>query len=113
MQHPRIAAIAACLALAQLAVAQVDKEVVIARNSKDGDEHRFTVEQKDPGDMNRLYAGAVILGMEVGDGFWMAFGVDAHYRLSDRITLNGSWFRAYAKGTDSEAGEYYNDRGKG
>lgn len=100
------------LLLASTTFAQEEKEVIIAR-SKGGEEYRFTVEQKDPKNMDRLYVGGILLGMEVGDGFWMGFGVDAHYRLNEQLILNGSWFRPYGKGTDSEMGEYYDDRGDG
>lgn len=110
---PRIAAFAALLLLTSMVFAQSENDVIVARSESGGQEYRFTVEETDPKDMNRLFVGAIPIGMEVGAGFWLGFGLDAHYRLNENLILNGSWFRPYIKGTDSEVGEYYDDRGDG
>jgi hypothetical protein len=111
--HARILAIFSLVLLVVPKNTLAQKQEILARNERTGEETRFTVLDQEIRNMNRLYVGAMILGMDVADGFFMGFGLDGHYRASDDLILNAGWFRPYAKGTDSEMGEYYDDRGDG
>lgn len=108
-----MAVFAALLPMTSMVVAQSEKDVIVARSKSGSQEYHFTVEENDPKDMNRLFVGVIPIGLEGGAGFWIGFGLDVHYRLNEKLILNGSWFRPYGKGTDSEVGEYYDDRGDG
>lgn len=110
------ARILAIFSLALLVVPEntlAQKQEILARNERTGEETRFTVLDQDIRNMNRLYVGAMILSMDVADGFFAGFGLDGRYRASDDLVLNAQWFRPYVKSTDSEMGEYYDGRGDG
>lgn len=82
-------------------------QTIVGKNEKDGSEYKFEVIESNPSEINNLFVGPEFLGVEIGQGFFMGYGLDANYLYKDKFHFKVNTFRPFFKGTDSEKGDYY------